>query len=247
MKKLLVSVFLAMFLISLVFAANNNSGNSQNLVTQINSDSSKNNSEDKGVENKQNTSNKGNDSELQISEQAKNAKGVLSEYKARVVKRKQNQLKANTEAGNCPSDCECTGAVTKCKYHNNRTMTIKAGKSGNTIVQVKGQNMSTQVNLYKAEGKIYGEFQGDKTKEIGILPDQAREKIKEKIQQKNCSCNIELNQTGAYQIKAQKKARLFGFIPIKEEVEIDMDSYTGEILKQKNPWWGFLAKDIKEE
>jgi len=60
---------------------------------------------------------------------------------------------------NCPETCTCTGSTIKCTLANGREMTIFAGNSGNVIVQVKGENMSTNVTLYKADGKLYGVFQ----------------------------------------------------------------------------------------
>jgi len=34
-----------------------------------------------------------------------------------------------------------------------------------------------------------------------------------------------------------------GFIPVRERVRFEMNSETGEVIRQRNSWWGFLAKD----
>ena len=121
-------------------------------------------------------------------------------------------------------------------------MTVVAGKSGNIIVQVKGVNASTNVTIYKAGEKIYGVFEGNQIKRI-LTPEQIKEKLKIKLEQEN----IILDKKGFYEVQAKKKARLFLILPVREHIMSHVDAETGEIIKIRNPWWGFLAKDIKEE
>ena len=126
-------------------------------------------------------------------------------------------------------------------------MTVTAGRSGNIIFQVKGVNASTNVTLYKSEGKVYGIFKNNKTRAINFLPDQVKEKIKNKIKARLENQTIELDENGIYQIQGRKKARLFFLFPVREKIRAQIDSETGEIIKIRNPWWGFLARDIVEE
>ncbi len=154
----------------------------------------------------------------------------------------KNRLRIHNETGECPINCTCTGSSTKCRLANGvREMTITAGNSGNTIVQVKGADMSTKVELYQSEGEVYGVFK-DNTKKIKIMPDQVQTILTEKIGGLE-EHEIELDENGEYQIQARKKARLFGFIPVRERVRFEMNSETGEVIRQRNSWWGFLAKD----
>jgi len=97
-------------------------------------------------------------------------------------------------------------------------MTITAGNSGNTIVQVKGADMSTKVELYQSEGEVYGVFK-DNTKKIKIMPDQVQTILTEKIGGLE-EHEIELDENGEYQIQARKKARLFGFYSCKRTCKI---------------------------
>ena len=127
-----------------------------------------------------------------------------------------------------------------------REMTVHAGKSGNTIIQVKNTNMSTEVTLYKKNETIIGEFKNGE-REVKIMPDQVEEKLKERVKARLELRNITLDENGNYQVQTKKRARLFFLIPVREHVEAQIDSSTGEILKMKNPWWGFLARDVKEE
>ena len=164
---------------------------------------------------------------------------------------KQNRLRVHfNETGELPEGCERTGSVVKCRLADGtRQMTIMAGKSGNTIIQVKGVNMSTKVELYQSNGSVYGTFKDNKTKLINYLPDQIREKIRERIKARiyNESFELELDEEGTYNARIKKQARLFGFIKVKEKVRAQIDPETGEFLRIKNPWWGFLAKDVVEE
>ena len=160
----------------------------------------------------------------------------------------RNKIRANAQAGECPDNCTCTGSVMKCELENGgRQMTITAGKSGNIIVQVKGVNMSTNVTLYKSEGKVYGVFKNNQTRIIKIMPDEVKEKIRAKIKAKLQDEEIELDEDGVYQVQAKKKARLFFILPVREKVKAQIHSETGEIIKIRNPWWGFLARDVEEE
>jgi hypothetical protein len=162
--------------------------------------------------------------------------------------------------GTCPDNCTCTGSVIKCTSPDgNREMIIRAGKSGNTIVQVKNVNMSTMVHLFRSEdGEVFGVFKGNKTKKI-VLPDKASEVAKQRLQQRIKQAHrnqkriiledeeIELNEDGYYEARAKKKARLFWIVPVREKVRTQIDAETGVVIKQRHSWWGFLARDLRED
>ncbi len=126
-------------------------------------------------------------------------------------------------------------------------MTVRAGKSGNVIFQVKGINASTKVTLYKLNQTLYGVFRNNKTRKINFLPDQVKEKIRERIRARLENQTIELDEDGIYQVQGKKKARLFFIFPVRERVRMQIDSETGQIIRIRNPWWGFLARDIEED
>jgi hypothetical protein len=169
------------------------------------------------------------------------------------IMQEKNKIKSNylTQA-ECPDNCSCSGSTIKCEFENGtRVMTVTAGNSGNVLVQVKNINASTNVTLYKSEEKVYGVFKNNETHEI-ILPDEVKERIKEREQNREgkrinwTDENITLNETGYYHIQAHKKARLFWLVPVKERVQYEVNSETGEITKTKTRWWGFLARDVRE-
>jgi hypothetical protein len=128
-------------------------------------------------------------------------------------------------------------------------MTIFAGNSGNVIVQVKGENMTTKVILYKSpDGKVYGIFKNNETKEVKLLPDQVAERIRERVRARLQNENITLNEDGNYEYTAQKRARLFFIIPVRIAVRAEIDPETGNIILLKTKRWGFLAKnEINEQ
>jgi len=160
----------------------------------------------------------------------------------------RNRIKFTEKYGECPVECTCTGSTIKCTLASGREMTIVAGKSGNVIVQVKGENMTTNVTLYRStEGKIYGIFKNNETRIVRMLPDQVKERIREKIKAMLENENIRLDENGTYQYDGQKKARLFFIIPVRVAVKAEIDSETGELIKIKvTKWWAFLAKDVEE-
>ncbi len=162
--------------------------------------------------------------------------------------RERNELRVRERinALDCPSECDCNGSATRCEFENgSRTLMIRAGNSNNTILQIKDINASTRVFLYKEGDMIYGRFRNNDTRKI-ILPDEARDRIQNRTRAKLRDENITLDEEGRYQIEARKRARLLGLIPVRERVRAQIDAETGEILRERNPWWGFLAADAKD-
>ncbi len=134
------------------------------------------------------------------------------------------------------------------EFERVRAMAIFAGKSGNVIIQVKGINATTQVQLYKSNGSMYGININNETILINYLPDQIKEKIRERTKKaKLDNTNMTLNENGEYDYRAEKEARFLGVFKVKEKVRFHIDPETGQILNENAPWWGFLAKDVEEE
>jgi hypothetical protein len=174
-------------------------------------------------------------------------KGNLTEAQIKAIITVRNKVKFTEKYGECPVECTCTGSTIKCTLASGREMTILAGKSGNIIFQVKGVDASTNVTLYKSEGKLYGIFKNNETRIVRMFPDQIKERIREMIKAKLQNENITLNEDGTYNYTAQKRARLFFIFPVKMVVRAEIDAATGEVLKVSKPkWWGFLAKDEED-
>ena len=171
----------------------------------------------------------------------------LTKEEIKEIIRERNRLKFENRTGvECPEDCTCTGVVMKCQLENGREMTIIAGKSGNIIIQHKSFNASTNVELYKSNGTVYGVFKNNITREIKVLPEDLQQKILEKLKAKLDQANVTLDENGVYKIKFQKKARVFFIFPVKEDISADVDSSTGEFVVIKKPWWRFFAKEVND-
>ena len=155
----------------------------------------------------------------------------------------KNRLKLNSSE--LPEDCTQTGSAISCELENGKAMIVMAGNSGNTIISFDGENVSTKSELYHHNGEIYGVFENE-TKIIEYFPEQIRERIRERTRARINNTNIHLNEKGEYEYEAQKESRFLGLFKVKEKVKWYIDSETGEILKEKKPWWGFLANDIEE-
>jgi hypothetical protein len=169
--------------------------------------------------------------------------------KAATVENNRLRIINSTTILHCPQNCTCEGGTIKCMLPGGeRDMTIVTGKSGNIIVQINGINASTNVTLYKAEdGKVYGVFAGNMTKAVNMLPDQVKERIKEKVNARLDNENITLNEDGSYNYTAEKESKLFGLFSIKTKVTANIDSQTGDIKSISNgKWWSFLASDVHD-
>lgn len=225
MKKVLITILCMILSISLVFAAASTS--SPNLGS----------TQEKAVSNQVQTQNIGENSQIQTQERERAYNVVQEQNRLRIGKINQSE---------CPQNCTCSGSGIKCGLGNEREMTIHAGNSGNTIVQVKKENMSTNVTLYKSEDKVYGIMKDGEIKKVNMLPDQVKEKIERNIQQRGENYEMVLDEKGMYQVQTEKKSRLFLLFPVKEKVRAEINSSNGEVIKVRNPWWGFLAKDNKE-
>jgi hypothetical protein len=157
----------------------------------------------------------------------------------------RNRLRLN--ASEIPEACTITGSVIRCGLVNGKIMVVMAGKSGNTIIKFNGgENVSTRSQLYHHNGQVYGVFENE-TKLIEYVPEQLREIIRERTRARLNNTNITLNENGTYEYQAEKEARFFGVFKVKEKVKWFINPETGEIIEEMGPWWGFLAKDVEEE
>jgi hypothetical protein len=180
-------------------------------------------------------------------EQIKERRQEIIENIKEIIQEK-NQIKAYyVNSSECPENCICSGSTIKCTFNNGtREMTVYAGNSGNVIVQIKNINASTNVTLYKMDGKVYGIFRNNETKEI-YLPDEVKERLQNQTHRRLYNESMNLTEDGYYHIEGHKKARLFWIIPVREHMRAEVNAETGETVKIRNPWWGFIARDVREK
>ena len=172
---------------------------------------------------------------------------IMTQAEIQEVTQEKNKLQIQTQIQECPDSCECTGSVTKCQLQEGREMIVRAGNSGNMIIQSKGVDAETNVELYKLDGEVYGAFKNNQIRNINILPDQVKERIRARINANIEDEIIELDEEGVYQIQVRKRANFLGLFPVRERVRMEINSETGEVIRVRTSWWGFLARDEVEQ
>lgn len=158
----------------------------------------------------------------------------------------KEKIEQHNNSFECPEECDCTGSTITCTLASGRTITVYTENPGSVVVQIQGINSSTNVTLYEADGKIYGIFKGNETKPIH-LPDEIKDKLENETRTAWYNESINLTDDGYYKIQGERLARLFWLIPVREHSLAQIDAQTGETIKIRNPWWGFLARDIRTE
>lgn len=95
---------------------------------------------------------------------------------------------------------------------------------------------------------------------IKVMPDQASKKALEQLRMRTCSegCTIELKEVGsetsesnsesgeiraAYEVRANKDAKVLGIFNSKMDVSTQVNAESGEVTNTKKPWWDFLASE----
>ena len=75
--------------------------------------------------------------------------------------------------------------------------------------------------------------------DLKVLQDKIEERINTKLEE----VDIKLDENEIYQIHGKKKAMLFFLIPVRENIEGQADSETGNvIIIKKGSWWGLFSK-----
>jgi len=165
----------------------------------------------------------------------------------------------------CPEGCACYGAVVFCKTETGKTMTIEAGRSGNVItITIEKIEADTELEIETEYGgaaqnktKLKAKLSNGRKAEIKYMPDVAAQRALERLRLRVCSaernCSIELKEVrvrnenkAAYEIQAQRHARILGLFKTKMQVRAQIDAENGEIIKIKKPWWAFLAYEPEE-
>ena len=123
-------------------------------------------------------------------------------------------------------------------------------KAGNSIAE-------TRLELVQNKSQLRVKLSNGKNAELKILPDVASKTAMTQLKMKVCSaeqnCTIELKEVGsgntskvAYEVQAQKQAKILGLFKTKMQVQAQIDAETGEVINFKKPWWAFLASESQE-
>ena len=148
---------------------------------------------------------------------------------------------------------------------NERLLNVR--QTSKNKIQLRIRNISSDVssdlNLTQEQEqnktRLRARLSNGKHAEIKIMPDKASETALKRLRLRACNksnnCSIELkevalesqgnqlNKTAAYEIRAQKQARILGLFKTKMNVQAQIDAESGEVISEKKPWWAFLASE----
>ena len=141
-------------------------------------------------------------------------------------------------------------------------MKIQQQENKRMRLEVEGVAANCDCNMtqerVKNKTKLFAKLSNGKNAEIKVMPNTASERALKRLRLKVCSeengCQIELKEVGvgnktqlAYELKTQRKSKVFGLFKAQMRVEAQVDAETGEIIQVKKPWWAFLASEPVEE
>jgi len=132
------------------------------------------------------------------------------------------------------------------------------GEDNKIRLRVKDTEAHTDLNVTSEGQKLKVKLSNGRNAEIKIMPNTASETALEKLRLKVCTeernCTIELKEVGqgnetrlAYEVQAERHARILGLFQTKMQVRAQVDAENGEIIKIGKPWWAFLATEPEEE
>ncbi len=166
----------------------------------------------------------------------------------------QNQIltQLKLQVGNYLSE---SGIQLQVQTMENNRIELKSGNAKAetgleiTSEETTGGKVKLQVKLDNGEGR---------NAEVKIMPETASETALERLRLKVCNeendCKIELKQVGqgeqaklAYEVQAERHAKLFGLFRTKLQVRAQIDAENGEVIQTKKPWWAFLTVDAETE
>lgn len=138
---------------------------------------------------------------------------------------------------------------------------IKEMANNRFQLKINGVDVDCDGNLTQEQvqnkTKLKMKLSNGRNAEIKIMPDTASETALQRLRLKVCSvennCTIELKEVGkgnetqpAYEIQAQRHARLLGMFRLKMQTKAQISAETGELIRVKKPWWAFLATEPEE-
>jgi hypothetical protein len=133
---------------------------------------------------------------------------------------------------------------------------------GNRI-RLRVGNITAETELDLKQQKIQDKVQmsvklsNGRNAEVKVMPNTASETALERLRLKVCTaernCSIELKEVGsgnetrlAYEVQAERHARILGIFQAKMQVRAQVDAENGEVIRTGKPWWSFLATEVDE-
>lgn len=135
---------------------------------------------------------------------------------------------------------------------------IEAGEQNKVRIRTRDVEAHSELNItpetIQNRTRLQSRLSNGVNAEIKIMPDVAAEQATERLRIRNCTseynCSIELKEVGqgngvraAYEVRAEKEARIFGLFRTRMNVQTQVDSETGEIISAGKPWWAIFASE----
>lgn len=164
--------------------------------------------------------------------------------------RLQNQIRTQirVQSGNYTNE---NGQQMQIQEQSNNRLQLRVGNvSANCLLNLTQEQVQERTRLKT-------NLSNGKGAEIKIMPDTASKRAIERLKLKVCNldnnCSIELKEVGtgqqiraAYEIQAQKEAKILGMFKTKMQVKAQVDAENGEIIRTQKPWWAFMATESAE-
>lgn len=141
-------------------------------------------------------------------------------------------------------------------------MQIQVQENNRIRLEVNGvsancENCEMTQEQVQNKTKLYVALSNGQNAEIKVMPDTASETALNQLRVKVCSeengCQLQFKEVGsgeqtklAYELQAQKQAKVLGLFQAQMRVKAQIDAENGEVLKVVKPWWAFLASEEDE-
>jgi hypothetical protein len=187
-----------------------------------------------------------------IAENGQNGTGAYNENGS------QNAVISATQNQGNSSQLQVRTKLNSGNYFNSegREMQISVGEK--IQLRVRDVEAHSSLNITQSQEqertRLHTQLSNGANAEIKIMPDVASETAIARLKLVRCNesnnCTIELKEVGsgeqvraAYEIQAQKEARILGLFRTQMNVQAQVDAETGEVIREGKPWWAFLAAE----
>mgnify|MGYP001597998116 CR=1 FL=1 len=244
MKKVILGLFLCMFLIGLVIAEENNSVEQNNTVEQNSSVNCTVDSDcltDFECAKNVCVAEEEDDEDENETENDDEDEGNVSSGRGRGL---GQTIRNRVHAGIYTNEDGDEIRVSEMARNKIRLMVKnKSADCDECNITEEKDNNKTKLKIHLSNGKAF---------EIKIMPNTVSERALEKLKLKFCddsnNCTIQLKEVGignktrvAYEIQVERHYKLLLLFKAKALNKAQVDAETGEIVIVKKPWWAFLA------
>ena len=138
-------------------------------------------------------------------------------------------------------------------------LNVKVLSSDLREIRIGNATVETDMNLSIEDDKdnntrMKARLNNGNDLEIKTMPDAASATALTRLRLKVCdesnNCTITLKETGVnnenkaeYELKAEKDVKVLGLFNAKMRVEAQIDAATGEIIREKVPWWSAISSE----